>query len=217
MKNSRIFLLIVLGTIVGCKKDDSPIATNPIADNRSIMPLKIGNRWMGTFALYDSTGRITYSSDTLLVTLFAIERDTIIQGERWYVTSGASLPPTSFHPSLLLTARADGLWGRPNNTSSSGSYLIAKFPCSLNDSYVTGKDSNYRATLLSTNSSVSVPRGMYSCYQYRVSDRNNLSDYKSAYFMYPDSGFIRVDQYARMSTGQCYVNASVFLKTLVLN
>ena len=217
MKSLRLILIVVLGTIIACKKDNGPIATNPSGVNQSIMPLKIGNKWVGTFAFYDSTGRTTLSNDSLLATLFAIERDTTIQGERWYVTSGASLPPTSFHPPLLLTSRTDGLWGRPSDTSSSVPYLIAKFPCAMNDSYVTGRNISYRATLLSTSSIVSVPRGTYSCYQYRVSDGSNLNDYKSAYFMCPDSGFIRVDQYARTSAGQYYVNASFFLKTLVLN
>lgn len=216
MKIVTALLVILVVFTMSCNKDDNPVKTDLNGSGSTIMPFKVGNTWEGTFAYYDSTGAITFSNDNPLTTLFLFVKDTLHQGEHWYATSGASLPPTSFSSSMFLTVRSDGLWGRPSLAAGSVPFLIAKFPGSVNDSYLTGTDTNYRATLLSKNASITVPRGTYSCYHYRVSHKNDPTDLRSAYYMCPDSGFVRVDQFGKTASGRSYVNASWFLKRMVL-
>ena len=215
MKYLKIFSLAILLINIfsaGCNKTDNPVSDNQSTAGSVLMPLKVGNQWLVTFALYDSSGMVIGGSDTILIPLFSIVKDTLIQTERWFLSTGASLPPACFDSPIYLTNRTDGLWGIGTTTGAMVPYLIAKYPASVNESFVTGKDTACRAILVSKNASVTVPRGTYSCYQYTVSDKNNSSDLKSGYFMMPDSGFIRAEQYAKTSTGQYFVNVRYFSK-----
>ena len=194
MNTFRLTLSVILvGCIAsGCKKDDNP-AANPLLG--AIMPLKVGNSWTFRVSAYDSSGVILpYSLGDITL---SISRDTTIGNEQWFRLS-----------SSWVTNRTDGLWG----ISDAGNpYLVFKYPAKLNDAY--DSDGN-NVIVSSTNQSVSVPQGQFTCYAYSY---NSSGMVNTVQYCAPDVGMVSIESYQRSLSGRTYVSGRIELKTLTLN
>ena len=187
MKSSYIFIVLAIMVFVSCSKDETPTDSST---NSVIMPLKFGNKWISRITAYDSIGSVLSSGyDTIHIT-----SDTIIQGVNWY--------------NGLYANRPDGLWLREGG----GIFLFAKYPASINDSYYInfGNDS---VKVISTNMSVTVPSGNYSCYQYRITHHGNT---EVIFYFAVDKGFIKAEYYTTKN-GRTYELIVLELQTLILH
>jgi len=156
-----------------CEKDTIPGPASPPDPANSILPLRIGNRWVIQSIGYDTSGAV---AGTQLDT-FYVERDTIIQNELWYIGFGG-----------IVTNRADGLYDY-YAPSSSPTSLKFMFPVSAPRSY------SYRGIavqVLSTTDTVSVQAGSFTCYLYRI---GNDTIYHYHYYS-PGTGFIKSESFS---------------------
>lgn len=126
-----------------------------------ILPLAVGNRWVYDVTVSDSLGEIQFQ----FVDSNAVDRDTLINGERWYIIMRGNT-------NLGLGAnRMDGYWARnlppwdSLTISDVGpAYLAAKFPAALGETFLN--IDNLITKVLSTDTTVEVPAGSFSCYKY---------------------------------------------------
>jgi hypothetical protein len=149
-----VCVLVMLTLLFACGKDNS---TNP-GPTTQIMPLKIGNSWTFSRATFDANGH-TVIIDTLTET---IVRDTIINNERWYI---ALLSSGDSSRTDLMTNRADGLWGRRYDEA----FIAINYPMAVGD---TLGDDGLFMTLESDTTSITVPAGDFSCYNYHLFGSN---------------------------------------------
>jgi hypothetical protein len=161
----RVLFLGLLVLLSSCKKDSAP--TEPQSNAGEILPLKVGNQWIGRVTDLDSPGHPSHL-DTMVVA-----KDTVIQNEKWFFLTGWS---------LYVANRTDGLWALDNSQT----WLLWKFPAVEGESYRRLFDT---VTVVSTNAIVSVPAGTYRCYQYHVEG----SDYNE--YLSPDVGPIKMGPY----------------------
>lgn len=185
MKWSVYFLPLAL-LILGCSNNNKSL--NPSQD-KQIWPLKVGNEWTYEDRLLDSAGR-TVHVDT---SVFAVIKDTLIQGERWYVFTynGVRDPEGS-----LGTIRSDGLW---TNGPSEG--LVFKYPAAVNDTFMMGTDTSIVESIHDT---VTVPAGTFVCINYKWvggSEPNRTHQY---HYMSPGVGFIKAEEYYKTAGGYVY-------------
>jgi hypothetical protein len=161
MKTRGIVLVALLAGIAalncGCSNRLAPTGSKAV-----IMPLAVGNRWIGTTH--------PLRGDDLFDTLRII-RDTVVGNERWYVTSNGVM--LANHPDGLYTweiwaARRDQ--GKPTRA--------LKFPVAVGDAlndlgnfrrvYEHGDSGDVESirevlTVVSTDTLVDVPAGRYHC------------------------------------------------------
>ena len=84
MKKSLVLFVIALIISInfdGCKEN----STQPVAQIKGdyIIPLVIGNKWIGEVKLFEYNGNLLKTRmDTM-----KIDKDTIINGEKWYKSS----------------------------------------------------------------------------------------------------------------------------------
>jgi hypothetical protein len=124
MSPSRLFpflaCLLLTAIAWGCTGN----VTDP--DNSGpIMPLAVGNQWIGRMSYLNSSGSITRTEfDTL-----RIIAEVAIKGETWYATNYGQ----------LLTLRGDGLWRRPYGGTSPDEWEMhsAKHPANVGDIFET--------------------------------------------------------------------------------
>lgn len=108
-----LFALVALAPLAGC--EETP--TQPDRVSLPIMPLAVGNMWIGrSYGLDTLGGAIDIEADTL-----SIVSTESIAAETWYRTSDGT----------LLANRADGLWWRSSSTALAT--LIAKHPASVGE------------------------------------------------------------------------------------
>jgi len=197
MKTLCTCLLISL-FILSCKKDDNPTAATPAATQ--ILPLKAGNQWTFKVTNYNQAGVVT-SIGTMIITVL---RDSIISGETWSVlssTSGTNL--------AVYTNRTDGLYAMSSGTP----YLLAKYPGSVNDTY-TGIQSSKK--IMSTNISITVPKGTYSCYQYQTTS-SVISTLVTNEYYSPGVGYIQLEGADIGTDGKVYRSTLYELASCTLN
>lgn len=164
----KYFAMLAVGLLLagcGAKKDNPApaVATTPPAQavestdsalaGVDLMPLKIGNVWIYETSILDTTvGKLVPDRlDT-----FIVSRDTVINGERWYMVDGMGSNGT------LTINREGGQWiidpyGKP--------YLIAKFPAAVGDEF-SGLGGKLMNRLEKTGVEITVPGGTFYCYQY---------------------------------------------------
>ena len=193
-------LTIGLALQSACDKD------NPVSQGGGatiLMPLKVGNQWTYLLKAYDTSGTAMVT-DTIT---FALLRDTTIQNEKWYfIVAGASAVE-------LLANRPDGLWYRRIGPDGQSPVLFAKYPASVNDTWI-GIDSS-TARVVSTNAGISVPKGTYTCFHYTYADKY-YQFVTSARFFAVGIGFVRDEYYNLTNSGRTYVAMRRELTNLAL-
>jgi hypothetical protein len=167
----KLYLLLTTLLFISCDQGNVPNAS------LQIMPLKVGNRWIGRITEYDTNGNV---ASTRLDTL-TVYKSEVVKGETWYyrTMSPAVLTLRGGDPDTLIfdtvqyafTNRSDGLYQddypRP---------CIARYPAKEGDTMskksFDGFDTSDRVTTIDlvrrTNALVTVPAGIFHCYQYQT-------------------------------------------------
>jgi hypothetical protein len=185
MKRRTTLSYIIVGTLLllaGCASS----STGPDDYNSlPIMPLKVGNTWIGRTQEFDSAGIVTSTTfDTL-----RIISEQQIQGETWFRTN------TGF----LLTNRTDGAWFQEDRPPYGVEWQMAKHPAAVGDIFEVdtaliihsgtpqGPDSidvvSYH--VLATGIEITVPAGTFSSTRYKQRD-NRLDGTPIEYFVGED-------------------------------
>jgi hypothetical protein len=191
MKSILIFILLNLAvfTLSSCKKSN-PVSTPA---EEQIYPLAIGDTWVTLSTVYDTTGVVLWTElDTSTVW-----SDTIVSGKMWYSIS--SLPSRG---PIYYTNESDGFWEMI--VGISGPTLLYKFPANAGDTWsVQGNAVSFnKGSLLSNGVSVTVPKGTYDCYEYRMFENSQLVE--DAYF-YPGVGLVELNVYSNTNSGRPYI------------
>ncbi len=158
-------------------------ANGPIPDQQVIMPLALGNEWIGQINQYDSKGNLDSSwFDTL-----SVLRSKEAGGETWYyVHVYWGYGRDTNH--LWFTNRSDGLYTCDSEHFTTA-YRLAKYPARPHDVCVvfentsdsTGLYSEYRGIGVdTTNIPVSTPAGQFQCYSYSGFDFSQAGDVGSS-------------------------------------
>lgn len=155
MKTRLLALLPMLVLLLpGC----NPLA--PDAPSDVIMPLAVGNMWIGNKITYDAQGNPLSAPDTLRVT-----RDMKSGSETMFDASDGE----------TYINRADGMWREAGQCSC----LRAKYPAKQGDMFneettkvllpdeLAPVDMKTAMLVVSTDTTVTVPAGTYRCYHYR--------------------------------------------------
>jgi hypothetical protein len=175
--------------VVGCgKKSDSPASSSPSGTISGPFPLKVGNIWNYKLTANDTSGVALAAPQDFV---YQITKDTAVFNEQWYCMSGA----------LYYVNRSDGVWRVFNGIP----VLFFKYPAKPNDSY---SSSLGRIRVLSIDTGISVPKGTFHCYQYRLSQANGSQfDY---YFL---EGIViaRIDVFEQTLSGRTYIMSQYLL------
>ncbi len=162
----RILLPVLIFLLLsGCKE-------NSVSEKAKteFYPLAVGNFWQ--YAAVPPIRDTTFVESVL--------SDTAVDNEKWYFiayTNGQRVMGAYYRN------RNDGVW-KGNFSSSAGTSLIYKYPCSVNESYVVGSIDTVR--VVATNEQVAVPAGTFSCnvYQRTVQVGSETTYYENTYITF---------------------------------
>jgi hypothetical protein len=197
-----LFLLLFLG----CESGGGPVTPTVI------MPLAVGNRWIGQITETDSAGNVvSVSLDTQTV-----YRTEIVNGETWYYRNlmPLVLMPRNGKPDSLsfdtvdyiFTNRTDGLYQAYSSQFTLrpiAPWLIAKYPASVGDTMRidtldmdTPPQTRVINIVAGTQTKVTVPAGMFTCYKYQeilVHRQNGITTSRlvDSSFYAPDIGLVQ--------------------------
>jgi hypothetical protein len=176
------FLLLTAILIAGCF--DSPTSST----SSVIMPLKVGNQWIGRVTS-DSSGTSIVSYDTL-----TIVQEVVINNETWYKANTGD----------FYINRANGLLSTPNpNQSGDCACNVIQYPASRGDTILAPEvlvlvpgnpepvTQKVGREVLATDSTITVPAGSFSCYHYMMklySPTNARLVFPNEHFYVPDLG-----------------------------
>ncbi len=183
-----LFALALIVWVSSCKKDDNPTGNNSSDATGSIIPMKTGNTWIVRIFSYDTTGAVIISGfDTL-----SVGRDTLIGTERWYQFGDEN---------NFWTNKSDGLWTRRFGSSPQSPHLVFKYPSSVGDVWTFVESSQtLEVSLASNNTSLTVPGGSFSCYDYHTKQAGATFNSEEVYVK-PGVGIIALDLYTKRSSG----------------
>lgn len=198
MKRLLCFLPLAL-LFLGCSDDDK--ATNPTTP-KEIWPLKVGNQWAYENTELDSAGHVI-SVDTSVI---AVEKDTMIQNERWYITTVNGARDPEMFPG---TTRSDGMWGWDGTSG----LLAFKYPAAVNDTFMAG---NQVVIVESIHDTVTVPAGTFICYNYKWPEPPSSSRPYQFYYLSPGVGLVKTEEYRKAAGGQIYLNIRMALISYAL-
>ncbi len=155
---STILLPLLLLLIAGC-------STSPTAQNAGsvIVPLAVGNEWIGRTTRYNFSGGINTSLPEPWMVITSMQT---INGEEWFFNeNGAS-----------YINRPDGCW---THLMATDSFRLARYPGQVGDTSsllafietfengMLGDTFDILSSIAATDTSVTVPAGTYSCYHYQ--------------------------------------------------
>ncbi len=196
-KSSCLFRLAVVALFLlgGCgKNDESSVFSPPAVVVSGPFPLKVGNSWTYKLTSFDTSGIALGAPEDFI---YRVTEDTTVFNEKWYYLSGA----------LYYIDRSDGVWRVLNGTP----VLFLKYPATVNDSYSSTLG---KIRVISTGATITVPKGTYSCYQYRLSQANG-SQYD--YYFLEGIGFVRIDVFEQTLGGRTYIMSTYELAGYVIN
>ncbi|HWF43260.1 MAG TPA: hypothetical protein VG537_01335 [Candidatus Kapabacteria bacterium] len=158
---------------IGCNDGAGP---QPVKINTSvIMPLAVGNRWIGQITDYDARGEITSQKfDTL-----NIYKSRVISGETWYYLD--HFPRFSISGDTAqyqLINRSDGLYECDSEHFGQAT-LIAKYPAMPQDTFSTSTDAStgffYEDVVDTVDQQIIVPSGKFRCNVYHFEGFGRVS------------------------------------------
>jgi hypothetical protein len=191
-----IVLSLIVAVLTGCKKDDNPVNTDTVTG--ALMPLKIGNFWVFETTYYDTSGSIM-GVDT---TGFMVVRDTTINNEKWYFIGFDSTAKE------MISNRSNGLWYArlaSGTDSAIAPYLYAKYPASVNYSWLLSDSSKVKVMSIDTSLALpTIPDTNFRCYLYGHIEKGAT---RSLYFKFiaPGIGFVRDAAYDTTASGRMYL------------
>jgi hypothetical protein len=165
----------------------------------------MGNSWVMQYTFYDTTGSILETfSDTSRVA-----SDTVIAGVTWYYIS------SKLSHGVYYTNKSDGLWLMTLGTST-GPTLWYKYPANVGDNWTVQTVARpiIDEGVLQSDTSMTVPKGTYACYKYRMLDNSQLVE---QVYLCPGLGDVEIDLYLTTSSGLSYLQAHGELESASLN
>ncbi|MDB5033344.1 MAG: hypothetical protein JWQ98_585 [Chlorobi bacterium] len=198
---NRMMALLAFGAVMAISGCSSSSPSSPGTGNPSgkLIPLALGNQWLYTSTTYDSTGAVTGTkTDTTRVSA-----DTLIRGERFFFFNDDHATPTA--------NRSDGIyyWDIASGTAR----IYMRIPGTVGDVYERG---NQRYTLISTNTTVTVPAGVFSCYQISLTDVTN-SKAEAILSVAPGTGTVKIEAKGKRGDGSVFVGLRSEMKSYKLN
>ena len=193
MKLTPIILMLALAA---CTNGDSPIGTSGFSGT-GIIPLKLGNSWQYFATQYDASGSEIWSFPYHLQIL----EDTLLDYESCYFITGRT----------LVVNRDDGLWGF--DLGKPDQYLVLKYPVSRGYTYSTGAQREYSITVRSTDTTVTVAAGTYSCYEYVA---RHVEGAEIHAYVAPQKGIVLAESYNPRQSGGTYLASRAVLMAMHL-
>jgi hypothetical protein len=188
------FGLLAMILVVGCgKKNDNPISSSTPTTISGPFPLKVGNVWNYKLTSFDTSGVALAAPQDFV---YQITKDTTVFNEQWYCMSGA----------LFYINRGDGVWRVFNGIP----VLFFKYPAKVSDSY---SSSLGRIRVMSVDTSITVPKGTYHCYQYRLSQANGS---QFDYYFIEGIGIARIDVFEQTLSGRTYIMSTYQLAAFTI-
>jgi hypothetical protein len=197
---AAVVLPVILLLNLSCGNSDDSLSVSTPGVPNVVLPLQVGNTWVYRRSSYDTLGSVI-ALDTLTE---RVARDTLIQGEQWYIwetTYGLSMG----------TTRSDGYWTLVGGVPA----LTFRYPVALNDTYmITTTGSTVR--ILALDTLIPVPYGTISCIAYEQltppDQRRNRIDFCAA-----NTGLIRTDEFVHTAGGGDSLDRRSDLIDLVLH
>jgi hypothetical protein len=184
--NARLSLLALLLVAVapGCG------LISPDGSDDVIMPLTVGNQWVGRYHLYDSTGTVDSTwHDTL-----TIERAVRDGSETLFTGSNGE----------TYVNRADGLWygdsacnlQRAKYPAAAGATFSEESVLVLLPGSTAPVEQKTAMLVVRTDTTITVPAGTYRCYHYRpviIAPSNARFVIERDYYYAPNIGPVMID------------------------
>ncbi len=189
-----LLLLVMAG--LNCAPANGPIPSEPV-----IMPLAVGNEWIGRINRYDSHAKL----DSTWLDTLRVLRSEVADGETWYYAN----TPVIYGPDTLyawFTNRPDGLYTRDieDYPEDHGKvYRCAKYPARPGDICATfdstfdtlGNGLYDGVSVDTTNLRFNAPAGIFNCDVYRGFYYNRdedeiMSGYAPGKYLAPGVGLI---------------------------
>jgi hypothetical protein len=198
-----LITILLLFSFASCNKEDNPISA--LEESNAIRNLKVGNQWTYRITSYDSLG----VANEAYTTTFTIVRDTVFQGETWYILSNGKTE------NELLINRTDGLWNVPFYylVPTSEPVLEAKYPVSINDSWTKSDSTITKCT--AKDIIVNSPVGNYKCVQYSILSK--AGDILVNYYYACKFGNIKGEYYMKDKNGKYYLSTKKELIDVQIN
>jgi len=201
----KLVLLYVIFVcyLAGCKKESTTIV-EPIP-SPEIVPLEVGNKWIRSFELYDTSGNVFSSGvDSIIVV-----RDTSILRLRWFILK---LQASEY----LVSNQPGGLWWRSGQYQS----IWYQYPAERGDSFfVYGNTSFVRVSAVDTL--ITVAAGSFSCYRYEYDippSVGAIGGSRVVEFLSPNTGYVKYEYYQSTFTSQTqFLYSRIQLTSLHLN
>ncbi|HUI29251.1 MAG TPA: hypothetical protein VLX91_03465 [Candidatus Acidoferrales bacterium] len=154
------------------------------------------------YTVYDTTGIV----EGMIYDTAKAATDRTISGVTWYrITSKVF--------GGFIANESDGLW--TYDSSSGGSSLVFKYPANVGDNWdaVMNTSIAYQVTVQSVNATINVPKGTYTCYDYKMllNSQPGLEVYLS-----PGIGFVAMEVYSFTKSGRSYKQAYGELTSVTL-
>jgi hypothetical protein len=150
-------------SIQSCKNDETLTTsgtTSTETQKTGPFPLKVGNTWTYKISSFDAEGKSLGTSGQVI---YHVTLDTTVLGEKWYYLE-------SNGGGLFYFNRTNGVWNFVKGTMQP----FFKYPSTKNAWYSTNLG---YMIILSTDTNLTVPKGTFSCYQYRLVQSTPMFDY----------------------------------------
>jgi hypothetical protein len=189
---------LLLCVLVSCSDQSSQPSEQTVSN---LLPLAVGNQWISQRLHFDSLGHVlSYDPPESL----RIRADTLIEGSRWFYHDYLG------HLLAYRNSETGSLTRLVSPNTDGKTYLAYKQPARVGESYgfpivvFSGynawlADTLYRCSIISLDSTASVPAGTFHCFQFRVV-RLSSGDWWDE-FLAPNYGWIRKDYYVRFGPG----------------
>jgi hypothetical protein len=195
MKKAMLYLLVLV-SVISCKKDSTPAATADVIKIGSVLNYKINQ--------YATNGTIFQTYDYSIKFL----REQVIGSDTWLVTV-AEITGLGTDTGYIRKTTT-GYQVYENNISQ----LYLKIPAAVNDSWaVTNSSSNtHNYTVKALNQTVTVPKGEVTCYYAETLDQANFLNkvwYNDAYMI------VKLDAYDEPTPGTFVLQSTLELVSFV--
>ncbi|HAV23933.1 MAG: hypothetical protein A2X67_13725 [Ignavibacteria bacterium GWA2_55_11] len=183
MNRTALFLSFMI--LLSCKETTGP---NTQPESGALMPLKVGNTWIGRATFYDTSGTVTtLANDSVTIT----EGDTVPSHLEWWQAN---------HGRMYFAERSGFLSKRVPDECGIG-YRIAKYPAQNNDAFPTDCDQVY-CRLNSKTRVVTVPAGTFTVYDFWIETSGDGVRPRIEIRSYaPNTGLVQVQRTYATSNG----------------
>ncbi len=184
-------LILIASIIVGCTKYN--ITEPPLPYLPKIIPLEIGYHWQYLQSDIDSIGNVSEPVDRLTFSVANLLTGTNSFG---YYAIEVTGKVVTFSSTIYMKNLDNGLHSLKVDNIPYVEELFLKFPSAVGESYTW---SGFTVTILSVDTTITVPAGAYSCYHYCLSSGDTTSSARSQVnnlFYALEIGYVKSEAYS---------------------